>query len=96
MNDKKVYYYCDRKACEVCSNPDCDSGGCNHTSDINHAMNFARDHGNMVESVTKAFNIPPAVLGFMMGNEDYKKQFDAYLDSFTVHPGQNKTHFNFR
>lgn len=86
MSDKKVFYYCDRKACESCSNPDHKPDGCNHTSDINHAANFARDHDSMTESIAKSFGIPPAVFGFMFGNEDYKKQFDAYLDSFTVHP----------
>lgn len=32
-----VHYICDRRACEECTNPDC-----NHTSDIQHAANFEK------------------------------------------------------
>lgn len=31
----QVVYICDRRACDVCANPDC-----NHTFDVRHAKNF--------------------------------------------------------
>jgi len=34
----KVFYLCDRRACEKCRYPEC-----KHTSDINHAAGFIRD-----------------------------------------------------
>lgn len=47
-----VFYYCDRKACEACSNPNHERCGCNHTGDINHAANFAKTYGgDMIEIV---------------------------------------------
>lgn len=33
-NNDRVFYLCDRKACETCVD------SCNHTSDISHAVNF--------------------------------------------------------
>lgn len=36
-----VLYLCDRKACAVCNNPDCQ-----HTSNIDHAKNFEHVHGS--------------------------------------------------
>ena len=38
--ETRVAYLCDKKACEVCSNPDGDYKGCNHTLDVFHAVNF--------------------------------------------------------
>lgn len=43
----KVYYYCDREACEVCDNPNHGQCGCNHTDDINHAQNFDKHYGGL-------------------------------------------------
>ena len=40
MNNIKIAYLCDRKACDECSimlNPACD-----HTTDIRHAVNFKK------------------------------------------------------
>ena len=37
----KIYYLCDQKACEVCNNTQC-----NHTSNIEHAINFIKKQTN--------------------------------------------------
>lgn len=47
-----VFYCCDRKACKRCSNPSGNTDGCNHTSDVNHAVNFANDYDCKVEQTS--------------------------------------------
>ncbi|MGN0180390.1 MAG: hypothetical protein ACI4DY_13285 [Monoglobaceae bacterium] len=46
--DKKLYYICDRRACETCR-PEC-----THTSDIRHAENFElTPNGSFAEKENK-------------------------------------------
>lgn len=37
-----VQYLCDHRACDICSNPTHDKRLCNHTSKIEHAVNFEK------------------------------------------------------
>lgn len=43
----KVFYVCDRRACEKCD-PDC-----KYTSDITHAVNFELDNADMLEKIRR-------------------------------------------
>jgi len=42
MTMDDILYLCDRRACEKCRYPEC-----KHTSDINHAVDFARNGGGL-------------------------------------------------
>lgn len=41
VGDVDIFYICDRKACEICNRE------CNHTSDIEHAVNRLSLHGRL-------------------------------------------------
>lgn len=41
VGDIDIFYICDRKACEICNKE------CNHTSDIEHAVNRLSLHGRL-------------------------------------------------
>lgn len=43
MDNEKVLYFCDGKACPSCSDL------CNHTTDINHAVNFTKKGDCFIE-----------------------------------------------
>ena len=43
--ETKIFYLCDRKACQLCSGENCD-----HTKNIEHARNFKNKHGIYVEN----------------------------------------------
>lgn len=51
MNKPQVLFYCDRRACENCTNPNYDTskGCCNFTENPEHAEYFARLNGGYYE-----------------------------------------------
>lgn len=67
--ETRVAYLCDRKACEVCSNPDGDYKGCNHTLDVFHAVNFKTINKTLVieEPKVKVFTSLSDVAKYITG-----------------------------
>ncbi len=57
MEDMKVFYLCDGRACDGCSNPSGRKDGCRFTDDIRHAVNFLSSgvKGRFFENVDGSF-----------------------------------------
>lgn len=61
----RVYYLCDRKACDLCGN------NCEHTSDIKHAVNFKKNEsGDFFEK--------ESVLDYIEKEQDFEAMWERF------------------